>query len=122
VKGIEKDAAIQAIRWSVAAGIRTTASFMVPFPEDTEETIRETFAFMETLKDEGAEILMSYTTPYPGTAFFEQADELGLHILTKEWGEYDAKHLVMETERLNAARIVSIVEEEAGRLGLAKTA
>jgi len=122
VKGIEKDAAIQAIRWSVAAGIRTTASFMVPFPEDTEETIRETFAFMETLKDEGAEILMSYTTPYPGTAFYEKADELGLRILTREWGEYDAKHLVMETERLDAARIVSIVEEEAGRLGLAKTA
>jgi len=82
VKGIDKEAALEAVRWSVAAGVKTTASFMVPFPDDTEETLRETFAFIGQLKDEGAEIFMSYTTPYPGTAFYEQADELGITILT----------------------------------------
>ncbi|MBN2821603.1 MAG: B12-binding domain-containing radical SAM protein [Coriobacteriia bacterium] len=122
VKGIDKDAALDAVRMSVAAGIRTTASFMVPFPEDTEDTLRETFAFMSVLKDEGAEILMSYTTPYPGTAFFEQANELGITILSDDWGEYDAKHLVMETANLSAARIEEIVNEEAARAGLVKLA
>jgi radical SAM superfamily enzyme YgiQ (UPF0313 family) len=122
VKGIEKERALEAVRWSVAAGIRTTASFMVPFPDDTEDTLRETFRFMETLKDEGAEILMSYTTPYPGTTFFDQADELGLRILTRDWGEYDAKHLIMETAHLSVADIELIVEEETGRLGLSKNA
>lgn len=122
VKGIDKDAALQAVRMTVAAGISTTASFMVPFPEDTEATIRETFAFMEQLKNEGAEILMSYTTPYPGTAFYEQADELGITILTDDWGEYDAKHLVMETRNLTAAKIEKIVANEVARLGLMKRA
>jgi len=121
VKGIDKDAALEAIRWSVAAGLRATASFMVPFPQDTEETLRETFAFMETLKDEGAEILMSYTTPYPGTAFYEQAAELGLTILTKDWGEYDAKHLIMRTANLSVTRIEQIVAEGVSRLGLTRT-
>ena len=122
VKGIDKDAALQAVRMTVAAGISTTASFMVPFPDDTEETLRETFAFMDVLKNEGAEILMSYTTPYPGTAFYEKADELGITILTEEWGEYDAKHLVMETRNLSAARIEEIVAEEVARRGLIKRA
>ena len=122
VKGIDKQAALDAVRWSVAAGLKTTASFMVPFPDDTEETLRETFAFIGQLRDEGAEILMSYTTPYPGTAFYEQADELGITILTRDWGEYDAKHLVMETRHLSAARVDAIVSEEAARLGLVKLA
>lgn len=122
VKGIDKDAALTAVRMTVGAGISTTASFMVPFPEDTEETIRETFAFMEQLKNEGAEILMSYTTPYPGTAFYEQAEELGVKVLSDDWGEYDAKHLVMETRNLSAAHIERIIAEEAARLGLMKRA
>lgn len=122
VKGIDRDSALAAVQWSVAAGISTTASFMVPFPQDTEETLRETFAFMETLRDAGAEILMSYTTPYPGTAFYEQADELGLTILTRDWGEYDAKHLVIETAALSAARIDAIVNDEVARLGMSRRA
>ena len=122
VKGIDKSAALDAVRWSVAAGIKTTASFMVPFPDDTEATLRETFAFIEQLVVEGAEVLMSYTTPYPGTAFYEQADELGLRILTHEWGEYDAKHLVIETRHLSAERIERIIAEETSRIGFTKQA
>jgi len=122
VKGIDESAALDAVRWSVAAGIKTTASFMVPFPDDTEATLRETFAFIEQLVAEGAEVLMSYTTPYPGTTFYEQADELGLRILTHEWGEYDATHLVIETRHLSAERIERIVAEETSRIGFTKQA
>ncbi len=122
VKGIDKQAALDAVRWSVGAGISTTCSFMVPFPNDTEATLRETFDFMEQLKHLGAEILMSYTTPYPGTAFYEDADELGIKILTRDWGEYDAKHLVIETANLSAEAIDRIVAAEVSRLGMNRTA
>ncbi len=122
VKGIAKEEALQAVRWAVAAGIRTTCSFMVPFPQDTEDTLLETFAFMKTLKDEGAELLMSYTTPYPGTVFFEKAGELGLTILTRDWSEYDAKSLVMETRHLTVAKVEQVVAAEAQRLGLTRSA
>lgn len=122
VKGIEKEAALDAVKWAVAAGMSTTASFMAPFPQDTEKTLRETFDFMKLLADEGAELLMSYTTPYPGTVFWEEADSLGLKILADDWGEFDAKHLIIETENLSAQRIEEIIDEEVRRIGLKKTA
>jgi anaerobic magnesium-protoporphyrin IX monomethyl ester cyclase len=122
VKHIEKHRALDAVRWAVAAGIRTTASFMVPFPDDTLETLHETFEFMGTLKDAGADLMMSYTAPFPGTLFYEKADELGLRILTDDWEQFDAKHIVMETRNLDAATIERVVEQEMGRLGLGRSA
>lgn len=122
VKGIEKQRALDAVTWAVAAGIRATASFMVPFPDDTLDTLRETFAFMGTLQDAGAELMMSYTAPFPGTLFHSKADELGVRILTDDWEQFDAKHIVMETRNLDAATIERIVVQEMARLGLVKSA
>lgn len=121
VKGIKKQRALDAVRWAIAAGINAGASFMVPFPDDTPETLRETFEFMQVLRNEGAEIMMSFTTPYPGTLFYERAEELGIHILTDDWAQFDAKHVVMETRMLDAATIESLVESETRRLGLIKS-
>jgi len=121
-KGISKEAAEKAVQWSVAAGIRTSVSFMVPFPEDTEETIIETFDFIERLKDLGADPLLSYTSPYPGTLFYTEADQLGLTVHAQSWEEYDCKHSMMDTPNLSAERITQIVEERAERLGMHKSA
>ena len=121
VKGIKKDTALGAVRNAVAVGISVSCSFMVPFPEDTEETLAETFAFMRTLKDAGGQLLISYTTPYPGTMFAEKADELGLHILTDDWSQYDAKHIVMETRHLTAARIEELTTAAALSLGMQRS-
>jgi len=122
VKGIEKPRALEAVTWATAAGIHATASFMVPFPDDTLETLRETFEFMGWLQDAGAELMMSYTAPFPGTLFYDKAEELGLRILTDDWEQFDAKHIVMETRNLDAATIERVVDCEMGRLGLGKTA
>ena len=122
VKGIEREAALSAVKWAVGAGIETTASFMVPFPQDTETTIRETFDFMDQLNGQGAQISMSYTTPYPGTQFYDRADELGIQILTDDWGEYDAKHLIIDTAHFTADEMTALVEQEALRRGLARIA
>lgn len=122
VKGIKKDDALDAVRWTVAAGMSATCSFMIPFPEDTEETLAETLAFMRVLKDAGGTLLMSYTTPYPGTMFAEKADELGLTILTDDWAQFDAKHVVMETRHLSAARIEDAAAEMARELGMSRSA
>lgn len=111
VKGIEKTQVIDAVTASVDAGIDTICSFMVPFPEDTRETLRETADFIGEVHRAGSEILCSYTAPYPGTYFFENAEELGLKILTDSWDEFDAKHLVMETRHLKAAEIEEALEQ-----------
>jgi len=121
VKGIKKDTALEAVRHAVTAGISVACSFMVPFPEDTEDTLAETFAFMRDVKDAGGQLLVSYTTPYPGTMFAEKADELGLRILTDDWSQYDAKHIVMETRHLTAARIEELMTEAALSLGMQRS-
>lgn len=121
VKGIDKQSALDAVRWAVAAGIRVSCSFMVPFPDDTEDTLAETFDFMRVLTDAGGKVMISYTTPYPGTMFAEQADELGLKILTDDWSLYDAKHVVMETRLLSAERITELTNAAAASLGMQRS-
>ncbi|MBN2248514.1 MAG: B12-binding domain-containing radical SAM protein [Coriobacteriia bacterium] len=121
VKGIDKQSAYDAVRWAVDAGIKVSCSFMVPFPDDTEQTLAETFAFMRTLADAGAKVMISYTTPYPGTMFAERADDLGLNILSRDWGDYDAKHLVVDTKTLTAERIVELTTAAALSLGMQRS-
>jgi anaerobic magnesium-protoporphyrin IX monomethyl ester cyclase len=121
VKGIDKQGVLDAIRSAVEAGIDPVSSFMIPFPEDTAETLAESLAFMHEVHDAGSRIFLSYTCPYPGTLFFDRADELGLRILSDDWGEYDAKHVVMETAHLSAAEIERAALEMAGELGLQKS-
>ena len=76
---------------------------------------------MREVRDAGSDIFLSYTCPYPGTSFYEHADELGLRILSDDWGQYDAKHVVMETRNLSAREIETIVSEMAADLGLQKS-
>jgi len=121
VKGIDKAQVLEAIRSAVAVGIDVVSSFMAPFPEDTRETLAESHAFMREVREAGSRIFLSYTCPYPGTVFYEKADELGLRIVNDRWDEYDAKHVVMETRHLSAAEIESIVSEMARDLGLERS-
>jgi radical SAM superfamily enzyme YgiQ (UPF0313 family) len=51
-------------------GIRTVAGFMIGFPEDTEQTIRNVLSYAKLLNPTFANF--NIVTPYPGTEFFEQ--------------------------------------------------
>lgn len=121
VKGIEKRQVLEAVEESVANGIDAVCSFMVPFPEDTLETLEESLVFMKEVHAAGARIFLSYTCPYPGTTFFDSADELGLKILSDKWEEFDAKHVVMETRNLSAEQIKTVVERMASELGMQRS-
>ncbi|MDI6872223.1 MAG: radical SAM protein [Bacillota bacterium] len=121
VKGIRKDQVLRAVQGAVRNGIEVAASFMIPFPEDTEETIRETKEFMRLLRGLGARILLSFTTPYPGTLFARQAAQLGLAILTDRWEEFDAKHNILRTKYLAEDEIERLVKEIAHEVGLVRS-
>jgi len=122
VKNIQKEQVIDAVEASVAVGIDAVCSFMVPFPEDTLDTLDETRRFMHEVDDAGGRILLSYTCPYPGTMFYDKAEELGLRILPDSWDEYDAKHVVIETRYLTRDQIHSAVEAMAVELGMQRSA
>jgi len=121
VKGIRKEDALAAVTSAVDAGISVACSFMVPFPDDTEDTLAQSAAFMADVREAGGQLLISYTTPFPGTMFYEQAEQLGLTILTRDWSLYDCKHMVMETKNFSAERIEEITAGIATGLGLSQT-
>ncbi|HEY5473460.1 MAG TPA: hypothetical protein VIK32_09760, partial [Candidatus Limnocylindrales bacterium] len=81
----------------------------------------QTGAFMAEIREAGGKLLISYTTPFPGTMFYDRADELGLKILTRDWSLYDCKHMVMETKNFSAGRIEELAAGIAGDLGLTQT-
>lgn len=121
VKHIKKERVLAAVNAAVAEGIEIACSFMVPFPDDTIETIADTGEFMRELAEAHANLMLNYTCPFPGTYFCDHAEELGLTILPETWAEYDAKHVVMETRNLSAAQIQTAVEKIVRDLGLRNT-
>lgn len=121
VKNIQKPQVIEAVRASAQASIDAVCSFMAPFPEDTLETLDETRLFMHDVDEAGGRIFLSYTCPYPGTMFHDKADELGIHILSDSWEEYDAKHVVIETGHLTRDQIQTTVEAMAVDLGMTRS-
>jgi radical SAM superfamily enzyme YgiQ (UPF0313 family) len=121
VKGIRKEDALSAVRAATDAGINVVCSFMIPFPDDTEETLAQTESFMRDIRAAGGTLLVSYTTPFPGTMFYERAEELGLKILTHDWSLYDCKHVVMETKNFSAGRIEELAHGIASGLGMSQT-
>lgn len=115
LNSIGKRITIEQVRSAVGAtidsGIEVTCSFMFPHPEDTEETIKEQIQLMKELLEMGAEETLALTTPFPGTYYYEHAEELGIKILANSWDEYDAKHLIIETRNLNKERLEKLLEE-----------
>ncbi len=118
VKGIKKEQVLEAVGAAREVGIEVACSFMVPFPEDTRESIRETKEFMKEVHGTGGKILLAFTTPYPGTYFYQRAGELGLKILSDRWDEFDAKHNILETRYLSAQEIEELVGEMVAETGL----
>lgn len=101
----------KAVRDTVSAGIEPVCFFMFPFPEDTEESIREQIRFMNELHDMGAAVTMAHTCPDPGTDFYEHSGELGLKILTDNWDDYDSNRLIISTRNLTKEKLDSLFEE-----------
>lgn len=120
-KGINLDQVRRAVRWAVEAKILPVCSFMVPHPEDTWKTVKETKKSMLELKDMGAFIYVSVTTPFPGTYLYLHAKELGVTIVTEDTDKYDltGENPVIRTRNLSVEAVkaayddlVSICPEE----------
>jgi anaerobic magnesium-protoporphyrin IX monomethyl ester cyclase len=102
----------EAIQMTQAAGIIALASFIIGLPGETEETLRETIQFAESLRLEfGSLYGFHVLAPFPGTELRERAEHYGLEILTSEWERYDANHVVSQTAGADAAVLQAAVEE-----------
>ncbi len=108
----------EAVQATIDAGIDVECSFMFPHPDDSEDTIDEQIRLMKELQNRGAILHLSFTTPFPGTYYFDHGDELGIKVLAKSWDEYDAKHLMITTRHLSEDRLRFLLEKLVQEVGL----
>ena len=107
-----------AVRTTLDIGMKVTCFFMFPQPDDTEETIREQIQLMKELKEMQARLVLSFTTPYPGTYYYEHASELGIKALVDSWDEYQGRRLTITTKYLSEEKLNSLLEELVRDVGL----
>jgi anaerobic magnesium-protoporphyrin IX monomethyl ester cyclase len=88
-KGIQLDQAKKVIKWCRAAGIHTSTTYMLGFPEETKETVRQTIDFAKALDSD--DVQFSITVPYPGTELYARCERQKL-LLAKSWEEFDNSH------------------------------
>lgn len=72
-KGITLDQVRNAVKNCKDSGMRTKGYFMIGMPGDTKETMDNTLNFAKELKLD--EVMISITTPFPGTELWETVDK-----------------------------------------------
>ena len=102
-KPLDTEKAVQVVKWCREVGILTHATFCVGLPGETEETIKETANYIETLNPDTAQI--SRAVPFPGTPLFNWAKENN-YLTTNDLSLFDgAGKSVLNYPNLSAERI-----------------
>ncbi len=81
-------------------GIRTVAGFLIGFPGDTEQSIRDVEAYAKMLNPTFANF--NIVTPYPGTEFYEQSKD---RLLGKPFEHYTVYRPVMRCDHLTTEQL-----------------
>ena len=105
-KGISTGQVEQAVETALKRGVKVFCSMIIGHPDDTHETVRDTIRLGEKLlhmaKKLGTVLRISFPvlTPLPGTRVYEDAEDLGLRFLSRNWDRYNFMEPVIETRRL----------------------
>lgn len=75
-KAVRVEQASKAINTARKVGLRLNTSFMMGFPEETKESLDETIKFC--IDNNVHLTTIFFVTPYPGTALYKQAKDMGL--------------------------------------------
>jgi len=81
--------------------VMVMANLMFGDWNDSEKSLGEVFEFV---KEQSDFLVLTLTTPLPGTKYFEEAERLG-RIRERDFGRYDFMHPVMDTEFLSAEEV-----------------
>jgi len=110
-KGITLDQVRRDVRYAVKLALEVYCSFMLPHPGDTIETVKETKDFMKELVQLGAMVTLAFTVPYPGTYLYNNAEALGIRILSKNWDDFTATKPIISTKHLSVTQIKNLYKE-----------
>ena len=81
--------------------VMVMANLMFGDWNDSEESLREVFEFVRNRSDF---LVLTLTTPLPGTKYFEEAERLG-RIRERNLGNYDFMHPILDTEFLSSEEV-----------------
>ena len=105
-KGITRKQIEDAVRDTREIGMTPACSFMIGQPNDTHETLQQTFEFVKKLqRDYGAMMFCSINTPFPGTEQYIRRNELGLKLLSHNWDNFLMDKVNIETKYLSSSDI-----------------
>ncbi len=82
-------------------GIMVMANVMFGDWNDSKASLEEVFRFVKRKSDF---LILTLTTPLPGTKYFEEAERLG-RIRERDFGKYDFMHPIMDTKFLSAEEV-----------------
>lgn len=114
LKSINKDFTVDDVSILIKTvheeGILAVCYFMVGFPEDTHETISDTFIFANKLRAYGTNALpviavVGALTPMPKSYIYENREKLGIRILTYDWSDYNFFTSIIETRKLTNSEL-----------------
>ena len=125
-KGISLEQVEEVVNFTQAAGLDTICSFIIGFPWDTHQTVKQTIEFARKLCRMGARepnlggsgrglvnAMFAYLTPLPGTYLYNHADELGVRLLSRDWDHYTMSSPIVETPHLSATDLRNLFIDAA---------
>ncbi len=91
----------QAVRWTAAAGIRTKGLFMLGYPGENADTIRQTKEFVRRIPM----TIMNLTkfTPYPGSPVYREL--YGTNIREDHWEKMNGMNFVWSPEGITVEEL-----------------
>lgn len=104
-KGTTVEENEKAIKLAKEVGLPVAASFMLGYPGETYETIKQTFEFIHKTKPDI--VYLCLATPFPGTDFYNLLKEKGWR-LCEDWTKYDVVTPVFENPSINTESILEM--------------
>ncbi len=87
-------------------GIRVVAGFMIGFPDDTRQSIRDVLRYAKTVNPFAANF--NVCTPYPGTRWMTEVQD---RVATFDWSKYDVYTPTMKYAHLTSDEVAKLHEK-----------
>lgn len=101
-KGQKFEDVIKCVKKLRDFGIKIKGFFIAGNDEDDKDAFEQINEFVD--KHELRTAGFSIITPFPGTSLYEDFEK-NSRILTKDWGSYDAQHVVFKPKKMTAAEL-----------------
>ena len=107
-KGEKVEAVMEFVRRLHAAGKYAHGYYIIGFPSETPESIREDLRTLASLRLDVTQITI--VTPHPCTQLWNELDA-NHGIFEKDWSKFDTKHLVWQHPHCAPETMVSLLKE-----------